>query len=130
MSRDPTTEREATPLPDLEDIIASLARAVQIANDRLPELVGYIAPALTMLTRSQLNISALKSNKQRTLQQMAVLEIKLVSCDPGERCAYIMDLLDLSKSTYYEYRKLLEREGVIPDESGNLGLTSEDELAG
>ena len=34
----------------LEDVIAGLARAVRIASEILPELVGYIAPALDMLT--------------------------------------------------------------------------------
>jgi hypothetical protein len=114
----------------LDDVIAGLARAVRVASEQLPELVGCIAPALEMLTQTQLGIAALSSNKQRTLEQMAVWEIKLADCDSGERAAYIMDVLDLPRSTYYEYRKLLEREGLIPDESELFGLTAEDDNLG
>jgi hypothetical protein len=122
----PSRSARVSDKPDsLDDVIAGLSRAIRLASEELPELVGYIAPALDMLTQTQLAISALGSRKQQLLQQMAVLELQLAGCDPGERAAYVMDRLDLPKSTYYEYRKLLEQEGVIPDESGLSGLTTE-----
>lgn len=111
----------------LETVIAGLARAVRIASEELPELVEYIAPALELLSQEQVAISALSPSKHRALQRMALLEKKLQSCDSGDRAAYVMGVLDLSRSTYYEYRKILEREGLIPDESGKLGLPNADE---
>jgi hypothetical protein len=113
----------------IDDVIAGLATAIRVASQEKPELVGLIAPALEMLSQTQVGLSALSSRKQRTLEEMALLEAQLAACDPGKRATYIMDRLDLPRSTYYDYRALLEAKGLVsPDESELSGLAEEDDL--
>jgi hypothetical protein len=112
-------------IPALEALSASLTRAIELASSKCPEAVQHIAPVLSALALIQLDMAQFKTSKQRTLEQMVLLEKKLVRCDPGERAAYIMNFLELPQATYYDYRKLLRERGAIPNDSELLGVSGD-----
>lgn len=116
-------------IPPLEALAASLTRAISLCASKCPEAVPHIAKVLEAIALIQLDMAQFKAPKQQKLEQMAILERKLASCDAGERKRYIMDCLDISESTYHDYQKILRARssGDSDFDSEDVGVTTETE---